>query len=279
MKKIRINLNFLLTLVLFLFIIFISFLTIDVIIQKRSNTLFSFKNLLTSSESETDIGKKVLPTLQASSSIEDKVIVTGVIRTTGLSSEEKKKLDLELSNFQITDFGKATFDQKTHGYFLESDDLFSKNYLGKCVKIEGRLVPGWEELTQNSEKNSQFTYGNLAIIPENIIPVEMIKCDPYEERIQGEKNLDLATFSGTLKHRVRPAPDIGYDYLLFLNEEYLDTSSSTGSPELLEQIDITPFSNNIWIEIQEKIDQKVTLEGYYLWGYAESKYMEVHSVK
>jgi hypothetical protein len=275
MKKFKINIGFPSTLVLFLLLLFILFFASFVFSRKITDLR---KSLLKPVSTEKNIGIVASPTTSVKPDLKNKVIVTGIIRSTGLTPEEKEKLDLNFSNFQIVVSGNLEKD-KIRGYFLEVNDLFSAGYQGKCVKIEGTLVSGWGDIGSDYQKNGQFTYGNLAVLPEYILPMKMTDCSAYKETTGAEKYFDLISFSGILKHGIRPAPDIGYDYILELDEEYLDSSSSAGYPVYLKQIDVIPLNDGVWIEIEENIDKQVTLEGYYLWGYAESKYLEVHSIK
>jgi hypothetical protein len=275
MKGFKIKMNFRLFLffcLLFIVVVFLASIAVKKQITSNVERTSSIDKVL-------DNGKDLSPTHTFEEKIkEDKVVVTGVIRTTGLRPEEKEKLGLKFGNYQITDFGRETIIPEIRGFYLESSDLFSQRYLGMCVRVEGRLAAGPKEEIRDQDKINQYYYQAFAMIPENILPLEMTECSPYEERPLSDIYFEPTTFSGILKHGKRPAPDIGYDYILVLDEEYLDKDSAFGYPIYLGEIDIVPSNNDIWIRIQEKINQKVTLGGYYLWGYAESKFLEVREI-
>lgn len=273
MKKFKVNFDYqLISFLLFLFLIF-AFLFFVLNYGQRN---FKYHKFI---PADSEAGETISPPFPSKSDSGERISAIGVIRTTGLSSEQKQALGLSYANYQIISLKKNNLKTPQYKYFLEGNDLFSSNYLGKCVKVEGRILPGWDDIEGDNQKNNQYTYGNLAITPENLSPVDMSECDPYSEVHGSEKYFETATFSGVLKHGVRPAPDIGYDYILTLDEEYLDEKSALGYPTYLTLIDVSPFNNAVWMDFEENIGRRVTLEGYYVWGLAESKYLETHSIK
>ncbi len=92
-----------------------------------------------------NIKEEIVPISQA-----DKMVVTGVIRTTGLGVEDKSKLGLTFSDYQITDFGQNSL---VGGYYLESGNKEIKELLGACIRIIGKTVPGWEGVKRAEEVN------------------------------------------------------------------------------------------------------------------------------
>lgn len=273
MHRIKSNLNFQLILfLLFIFTLVILFSLVEATCDEISKSI-ARENL--NKDIKINNSEIVTPTI----AIDERIIVTGVIRTSGLMVEEKNKLGLNYSNYQITDLKNDNKEDLVVGYFLESINLFSRNYLGKCVKIEGKLLTEWEDVDSGFVVNDQFTYGNLAIIPENIKPQDMTECEPYDFFEQKRNDFELLSFSGVLQYAKRPAPNVSCDYQLILDEEYVDNQNSTGRPLALNQIDVVPGSNKEWLDFEEKIGRRVTLSGYYLWGYSESKYLEVNSIE
>lgn len=279
MKRSGFKLSFPLILLLFLLFILLIIITSALMAKKRSDLLRSVKTSISQADIDKDLDKDLSPKQISEKDLKDRVVATGVIRTSGLNSDEKKKTDLKYSTYQLTDLSGDYTDKEVRGYFLEGDDLFSKRYLGKCVKVEGRLVPEWEKTLQDFMKNDQYSYGNLAMIPENITPTEMKKCSPYKGASMALHDFAASSFSGVIRYQTRPAPDIGYDYMLFSDEGFVDPDLTGSDSARLDHIDLTPFNNEIWIKFEDNIGKSVTLEGFYLWGYSESKYLEVHSLK
>ncbi len=278
MKKLKLGLNF--NLILSLFLLFFLFLTIifSIITENTKKSFYFF-------ESEKKLTDSKISNQNSPSTVRDthdnerEVIAIGVIRTSGLNEDEKKKLKLNLSNYQVTDLQNENLDKDILGFFLEADDLFSRVYLGKCVKVEGKLLPQWNLILEGFQKNTQYSYKNSVLVPERITPIDMKQCKPYREEFVGINNMVLATFSGILKHSVRLSYDIGYDYKLILDDDYLNKDFSFGEPTYLKEINVTPFNDEVWMEFEKNIGKNVVLEGYYLWGYAETKYLLVHTLK
>ncbi len=141
--------------------------------------------------------------------------VTGVLRTSGLTKDEKVTLNLNSSNYQITDFGIAPDNSKIMGYFLETDESKYGNPEGKCVEITGSIKQGWENLINNQfEINNKYTYQRSALIPQNIKQLANSACNPYlgNRIVSDSEASNKSVLKGTLARTQRPAPDIGYDY-------------------------------------------------------------------
>lgn len=210
--------------------------------------------------------------------------IIGVVRSGGLTKEEKTKLGLAFSDYQLTDFppGPDT-DLEIYGYFLESNSPEIKDFLGKCVEIKGRVKPGWEKVTtQKFNLNNQYTFQRLAFIAEEIKAKDYFDCGINTEfrPIDRTAFKKLEVITGTLDRTLRPAPDIAYDYQLKLDKPYADYESSTGRvPEYYQVLDISPYNNFILVEFEKFIDQKVQIEGEMVWGYAESRYLTVISLE
>lgn len=206
----------------------------------------------------------------------DKMEVIGVIRTSGLSEEEKQKFELKSVEYQITDFGdyqKAPPKDQVIGYYLLSD-IVNDELLGKCVRVVGIVPQEWKN------KNKSDPYFHLVLNITNIDRVENSTCNPYPQTPPVADNTqEKLLLQGTVVHGKRPAPDIGYDYQLILSEPFIDKSSSTGFPRKVSSVDITPSTNSIWNELEDNINKEITVEGYMVWGYAESRYLNVTNVE
>lgn len=212
---------------------------------------------------------------------ENKII--GVIRSGGLLKEEKTKLGLKFSDYQLTDFppGPET-DLEIYGYFLESDRPEIKELMGKCVEIGGNIKTGWGELiNQNFILNDQYSFNRLAFIPEEIEIKDYFDCglNPEFQPIDRTSFQKIEIVTGTLEYSTRPAPDISYDYQLKLDKAFYDPQSSSGIPEIFPALDLRPFNHFILSEFDKNIGKEVEIEGEMTWGYSESRYLSVISIK
>lgn len=202
----------------------------------------------------------------------NETIVAGVLRTSGLSEEEKQKFGLTTVNYQITDFGdyqKAYQEGQVRGYYLLSNTV-SDELLGKCVRITGSIPEEWEN------NNKAEPYDRLALSVTNVEKIDNPNCNPYAQTQPTIDNTqEKLVLRGTVVHAKRPAPDIGYDYQLKLTEPFIDKFSSAGSPSL---VDIVPTTNSLWYELENNINKEVTAEGYMVWGYAESRFLQIGSI-
>lgn len=203
----------------------------------------------------------------------DQTTIIGVIRTSGLSVEEKQKLGLSGVSYQLTDFNKNN-KQDLYGYYLISSDKIIETLLGKCVQMIGTEPTEWKN------KNKGDAYLRTAFILNNISPVDNSKCSPYSvtstENVTGAEKL---TLRGIVSNSNRPAPDINYDYQVKLSKPFLDKDSSSGSPQQVSRVDAIPDTNDVWTQLTNNINREVEIQGYIEWGYSESKYFRITSVK
>jgi len=206
----------------------------------------------------------------------NQTVATGVIRTSGLSDEEKQKFGLIATNYQVTDFGdyqKAYKENQIMGYFLLSNNV-SDDLLGKCVRVTGIIPEDWKN------KNKADAYNRSVLNVANIEKVDNSNCNPYAQTQPAADNTqEKLTLRGTVIHAKRPAPDIGYDYQLKLSEPFVDKFSSAGSPQKVSMVDVTPITNNLWNELENNINKEITVDGYMVWGYAESRYLRIVDIK
>lgn len=191
--------------------------------------------------------------------------VTGIIRTSGLRPEEKQKFELTQSDFQ---FG---------GYFIESSPEILDYYLGKCIKAQGTIKPGWEDLKENNyETNGQWTYGINAFLITDFEVMPYSECLSFTDKPQAITNSNPMTLTGVLKHGTRPAPDINYDYLFHTTPVPWEDGSGTSTTSEIVAI---PIDSNLLVQFEENIGKTVTLTGSKEWGYAESAFFAVQSLK
>lgn len=195
------------------------------------------------------------------------VEITGVLRTDGLGQEERQNWSLTEARYQITDFTNNQ-EADLYGYYLIGHRV-EEELLGKCVRISGHLPQEWEK------RNKADTYLRSALIMEKIERLNFSDCNPYPALPPIEGTLEELTLEGTVIHSPRPAPDINYDYQLKLTQPFTDKYSATGAPQPTDLVDINPTTNEVWRILEENLDREISLQGYMVWGYAESRFLEV----
>src|SRR3989344_8948572 len=206
----------------------------------------------------------------------DQLVVTGVLRTSGLSEEEKQKFGLTTVNYQVTYFGdyqRAYQEGQIMGYFLLSSNV-NDELLGKCVRLSGVIPEEWKN------KIKADVYNRSVLNVASIEKIDNSSCNPYvQSQLTVDNTQEKLVLRGTAVHTKRPAPDIGYDYQLKLVEPFTDKLNASGlGPQPQSTVDIIPPTNVIWIDLEENINKEIGVEGYMVWGYAESRYLLVISV-
>lgn len=232
------------------------------------------KNPSQNQEQIGEFAQNIIKRVQVAS-MKLKITVVGIVRTSGLNSNEKSNLLLKYGNFQLTELDeteRGRLSTDAQGFYLEVDDKQLKDYLGKCVLVTAETGI-WHKVPEYAA-NSQYTYLRVSLTPDKIEKLDYKNCNPYPKRqdeiegIKGEKML----LRGVFQHATRPAPDIGYDYeLQGLESPIVEQSSGLG--QKVYRVDVVPKDNLIWEEFEENIGKSVTIEGYLRWGYAESQYV------
>src|SRR3989344_4973592 len=223
------------------------------------------------SKNKTSSQRKQSTTVQT-----NQMVTTGVIRTSGLSEEEKQKFGLTTVNYQVTDFGdyqRAYQEGQIMGYFLLSSNV-NDELLGKCVRLSGVIPEEWKN------KIKADVYNRSVLNVASIEKIDNSSCNPYvQSQLTVDNTQEKLVLRGTAVHTKRPAPDIGYDYQLKLVEPFTDKLNASGlGPQPQSTVDIIPPTNVIWIDLEENINKEIGVEGYMVWGYAESRYLLVISV-
>ena len=211
----------------------------------------------------------------------NQVIITGVIRTSGLLDEEKQTRELTFTNYQVTGFGdydRAYQEEQIKGYYLVSDNM-KDDLMGKCTRITGSVPEEWK----NKDKIRE-AYGRSVLSVKSIKTIDYSNCNPYPDSLrqwpQQGNNLAKLILQGIVVRGARPAPDIGYDYLLKLSESFEKLSPNVENfPDKTGMIDIIPTINDQWIFLENNIGREISLEGYLEWGYAESQYFSIINIK
>lgn len=111
----------------------------------------------------------------------NQLAVIGVLRTSGLSGEEKYNLGLKTSSFQLelfnVDYSKENAIQ---GYYLESATIDMENSLGRCVRIEGKIEEPLGFVTADAYRRSVLKIYTLT-------PLDFTKCTPYSSTLERTK--------------------------------------------------------------------------------------------
>lgn len=226
-----------------------------------------------------ELAQNIIKRIQVAS-MKLKITVMGVVRTSGLNSDEKSNLLLKYGNFQLTDLDeieRKKLKTDAQGFYLEIEDTLLKEYLGKCVIVTAETSI-WHKVPEYAA-NSQYTYLRVSLTPDKIEKLDYKNCNPYPKRqgeLEGIKE-EKMLLRGVLQHATRPAPDIGYDYeLRELETPIVEQSSGLG--QKIYSVDVVPKENLMWEEFEENIDKSIAIEGYLRWGYAESQYILVTSI-
>lgn len=137
----------------------------------------------------------------------------------------------------------------------------------KCVEIQGNI----------KSNNNIDGYGKTIIEIKNIEISSYGNCKEYPSQEYAE-DLKRETISGHLERITRNYPDITYDYILKLNKPYIDKYSASGIDTPVYEILITPKDNGIWEQFESMINQEVEIQGFWSWGFAESRYIVVENI-
>jgi hypothetical protein len=216
------------------------------------------------------------PPVNVRNGAEDLVTLIGVVQSSGLRDEELRSLNLQGVRYQLAEVNAN--DYNVSGAFLVNGNL--SQLVGKCVRVQGDFVEGWEGVNMDSSSISGvFAYGRTAL---NVISTERLNydnCTIYEEVEPFDMQFhQRRQFIGTVDRVERPAPDIGYDYVINLNEPFEDPLDAAGPGIARDTLVIMPGSNSIWRTIEESMGAQVLLEGFMTWGYAETRHFVIESL-
>ncbi len=141
------------------------------------------------------------------------------------------------------------------------------SFINKCVELTG---------TVKTNENIDG-YGKTKLMLESVRLTNYSNCTPYWG---GERppEIKTQTITGVLKRIDRVYPDITYDYTVKLAEPFLDEFSASGIPTMKYEAITSPNSNKIWEQFEQVMGQKVIVEGYWTWGYAESRYFVAENI-
>src|SRR3989344_9280954 len=177
---------------------------------------------------------------------EDKLLsLSGIIWTSGLMDSEKEVLNINTEYQIVKSLSSQGWNENTNGMFLINNGIDFKEYIGKCVAIDGEIVTGWEQLEKNNyEINGKWTYNRSAIIVLEINEEDLGQCIvDYDSTVKDKAIVDNSSYEnvrGKLEFAIRPAPDIGYDFVIIPNEPFVDEQSAAGYPVEINKLDINP---------------------------------------
>ena len=198
------------------------------------------------------------------------VQVIGVLRTSGLTGQERLKLGIKYGEYQLSEINAPSLRQEypsIEGFYLEKPSSELRRYLGKCVRVRVKRAEIKEMIGAK-----KVAYGRVPVSDFSLERVEFKLCNPYAPRDDikvGAKR----TFTGILARIQRPAPDIALDYeLKQLNEPI------TYEFTKLYNVAVMPDNNQVWYDFENSIGKKITVEGYLLYGYGETKYVLVERI-
>lgn len=198
--------------------------------------------------------------------------LVGFIRDSGLSSYQNSDLGFENTDFQITDFSGQYYDSEIKGFFLDIDSELIAQFNNQCVQLQGDIR---ELLYQDfsGDYHSDFLGRKMLTNIENVS--ESDECS--KSHLISAYPDELTTLTGEINYNTQnPAPDIIYVYELdFDTPQAIENSS--GNP--INSINVIPVSGYVEEELLNKLGSEVTLEGYLVWSYAESRVFYVTDIR
>ncbi len=195
--------------------------------------------------------------------------LTGVIRTSGLSDDEKQRLGLFGVSYQITDLSKKD-KEDLDGYYLLPSDQKLETFLGKCVHVIGTEPTEW------LSRDKTDSYQRSTLVLNSINQIDGAECSPsLATSVGNNSGAKKLTLQGIVENSTRPAPDIYYDYQVKLAKPLLDEYNASGLPQEVSRIIVIPESKDLWVKLMDSVNLEVEIQGYMEWGYAESKYFKL----
>jgi hypothetical protein len=195
----------------------------------------------------------------------------GYIFSSGINQTMVKyaKYQVTYLNTKENVIGADSLTDKFDGAFLLGKDSDIEKYWGQCVEVAGSLTN--DVASGDLVDNYYRVFMNVdSITPSTKCTIE-ITANP--------NNTASKTFKGTIIKADRPEPDITYDYKLMLTTPYNDTENASGLEQKVTEIIITPASKEMFDAIRSNYNKKVTISGEWIWGFAESKFFLVSSIK
>ena len=211
--------------------------------------------------------------------VQNPIVVVGVVRSSGLTDEQKTEIELPFSAYQIADLEHTgTSVSLPDGYVLALPDAPAVQklipYIGRCVEMQ--LAP----LLVISDIQKDAIFGRSIAVPRLITELPFTRCTPYPEvvNVSAEEKEKKYEAHGVLSNAVRPAIDINYDYTIRFAPPFQKIHNAESESGSFTEMVIVPGNKNVWKRIEENIGKSVRMTGYVRWGYAESRYFLVDTV-
>lgn len=98
-------------------------------------------------------------------------------------------------------------------------------------------------------------------------------------RIYKDNNSKLVYLEGTLNRGVKLAQDVEYNFLLKLDTVVSGPTFEDGRGIPLSDYYLIATDSVIYSELESRLDKRVKVGGEINWGYAETKYLKVLTIK
>ncbi|MBL4658426.1 MAG: hypothetical protein JKX73_10530 [Flavobacteriales bacterium] len=215
-------------------------------------------------------------TVMSSGTLQNPISVIGVIQSSGVSKNMKATYKLENSEFQIL--------SNSGNYILEGTNDFS-SYWGKCIEIKVILKPIWDSTNKLDHVFGRKVLDIISIKEKGLSNCEYLPDNTKEKFLEYMQSkytgIKLESHKGYLKRANRPAPDIGNDYALELDETITEYNGNyEGGSKQLSVIGISCLNNEMYEQYEKCIKGKIhiELEGYLVGGHGHVSVFKVASI-
>jgi hypothetical protein len=196
--------------------------------------------------------------------------ITGILRDMYLDDEQKTELKLVSGIYQVqrinsNDAQKLPYQAK--GIYLEKVAQNPNSLLGKCVTVKGKIDKQWlDDTAQNRDKNDKFFTQHIMLNVDSISQKQFSDCEGYskDNDVAGMESQPKKVLMGIVERSLRsdPTTDVPNYYIKSVSQseyasyEYVDTETHN------TDIAIEPATNAVWENIENKIRERIVVEGY-----------------
>lgn len=214
--------------------------------------------------SKTGGNSSVAPTIQFSDS---NVGVVGYVFSSGL--QIGPDYQLTYINYEASNIAPVSLKMMLDGVFLVGQNDEFEQYWGMCVEVTGSLPP---EINTTTPSENYFR-ANMRVTSIKLSDNCSVILDEHTDAA-----ISTGTYTGIILRNERPAPDIAYDYKLVLTTPYTTTNTASGLEEIVSEVVVVPMNNEAFSIIGNNLGKKVTVDGEWMTGFAESTFFLVNSV-